>query len=60
MVHVGSSFGLPITLEEMKVKPFRNSKPVLDQLLVIELKYTGWGMGEYILGRQRNKNKKDL
>jgi RimJ/RimL family protein N-acetyltransferase len=46
MANVGFPQGLPITMEEMKEKPFKKGETVFDQLLVIELKENGEWIGE--------------
>ncbi len=46
MRNVGFPQGLPITLDEINKRLFTNADTVLDQLLVVELKESGEGIGE--------------
>jgi RimJ/RimL family protein N-acetyltransferase len=46
MVHVGFPQGIPLSLDEMKAKPFKVRESEFGHPLVVELKATGEGIGE--------------
>jgi RimJ/RimL family protein N-acetyltransferase len=50
MVHVGYPNGIPLTMEEMKVRPFEQGESEFEALLVVELKENGKPVGECKLG----------
>ena len=55
MKNVGFPQGIPITLEEMKKKPFEPGETEFDQLLVIERKDTGQAIGECKLSQPNDE-----
>jgi RimJ/RimL family protein N-acetyltransferase len=51
MKYVGFPYGIPITKDEMREKPFERGETEFDQLLVVELKETEQAIGECKLSR---------